>query len=562
MKMRQQNNYQLSMNGLIQIGEKEEPRTSTLSNCSRFPYRYRIHQYWARKPWYLVRDYIQRYTEEGDTVLDPFVGSGVTACEALILHRNVVWRDINPIAGLMTKVLCVSPINISELQSRALRIVSDLRKQVGHLYSTTCPQCGRDAEFINGIWEEDSLNKIYLRCARCHRSELKNADKQDKTLAATVPVGDPLFKDIYWHPLPADSDRNYLGELYTPRNWLALETLYKLISALEPDEITEAIKLMFCSTVARVSRMVFVNKYRLSKGVNPAGVWGEKRFWVPHYSIENSVPYYFVERISKIVQAKEETNMLIGDFYDPRFTCRGFVGSGLKLDLPDESIDYCFTDPPYGGSVKYLALSTVWNAWLNCAIETSKEIIIDENRTLQDYETKLKKSMAEIYRVLKPAKYLSVTFHSGDLDIWMSLLSACGESGFDLCNAVPEEPLKRSHNQLEMARRVTTDFVLTFRREVSSNLRGSNAVVDTVASKLVEDEARQLINEKGQATTAEIWDRVILAWLRESDGHPQNSDLKLSMAKLISLVRKLGFKEGVSIKHDYKGCSREVTIWS
>ncbi|MBA7644587.1 hypothetical protein ES703_52331 [subsurface metagenome] len=560
--MRQQNNYQSSMNGLIQIGEKEEPRTSTLINSSRFPYRYRMHQYWARKPWYVVRDYIQRYTEEGNTVLDPFVGSGVTACEALILRRNVVWRDINPIAGLMTKVLCVSPINISELQSRALCIVSDLRKQVGHLYLTTCPQCGRDAEFINGIWEEDSLKKVYLRCVRCHKSELKEADKQDKTLAATVPVGDPLFKDIYWHPLPADSDRNYLGELYTLRNWLALETLYKLISALEPDEITEAIKLMFCSTVARVSRMVFVNKYRLSKGVNPAGVWGEKRFWVPHESIENSVLYYFAQRISKIVQAKQETNMLIGDFYDPRSTFRGFVGSGLKLDLPDESIDYCFTDPPYGGSVKYLALSTVWNAWLNCAIDTSKEIIIDENRTLQDYEMMLKKSMGEIYRVLKPGRYLSVTFHSGDLDVWMSLLSACGESGFDLCNAVPEEPLKRSHNQLEMARRVTTDFVLTFRREVSSNLRGSDAVVDTVVSKLVEDEARQLINEKGQVTTAEIWDRVILAWLRKSNGHPQSSDLKLSMAKLISLVRKLGFKEGISVKRDYKGCSREVTIWS
>ena len=41
--------------------------------------RYKLHQYWSRKPWYVVRQYIEHYTNEGDTILDPFVGSGVTA---------------------------------------------------------------------------------------------------------------------------------------------------------------------------------------------------------------------------------------------------------------------------------------------------------------------------------------------------------------------------------------------------------------------------------------------------------------------------------------------------
>src|SRR5207249_11372132 len=68
----------------------------------RLPNRYRIHQYWSRKPWYVVRSYIERFTKPGQTVLDPFVGSGVTVCESLAIGRNSIGVDRNPIARLIS----------------------------------------------------------------------------------------------------------------------------------------------------------------------------------------------------------------------------------------------------------------------------------------------------------------------------------------------------------------------------------------------------------------------------------------------------------------------------
>ena len=44
----------------------------------KFAERYKLHQYWPRKPRYVVRQYVEHFTKEGDTILDPFVGSGVT----------------------------------------------------------------------------------------------------------------------------------------------------------------------------------------------------------------------------------------------------------------------------------------------------------------------------------------------------------------------------------------------------------------------------------------------------------------------------------------------------
>ena len=47
---------------------------------------------------YIPRNVIMRYSVEGDTVLDQFVGGGTTAVEAKLTKRNFIGVDINPIA--------------------------------------------------------------------------------------------------------------------------------------------------------------------------------------------------------------------------------------------------------------------------------------------------------------------------------------------------------------------------------------------------------------------------------------------------------------------------------
>lgn len=55
---------------------------------------------------YIPRNLIVRYSKEGDTVLDPFVGGGTTAVEAKLTHRNFIGVDINPDAIELTKNKC------------------------------------------------------------------------------------------------------------------------------------------------------------------------------------------------------------------------------------------------------------------------------------------------------------------------------------------------------------------------------------------------------------------------------------------------------------------------
>lgn len=55
---------------------------------------------------YIPRNIILRYSKEGDTVLDQFVGGGTTAVEAKLTQRNFIGIDINPSAIEITKNKC------------------------------------------------------------------------------------------------------------------------------------------------------------------------------------------------------------------------------------------------------------------------------------------------------------------------------------------------------------------------------------------------------------------------------------------------------------------------
>lgn len=87
--------------------EKFELETNTVW---AFPDRgkWATHDAKYRGNWspYIPRNLILRYSTEGDTVLDPFVGGGTTAVEAKLTNRNFIGFDINPEAVELSRKKC------------------------------------------------------------------------------------------------------------------------------------------------------------------------------------------------------------------------------------------------------------------------------------------------------------------------------------------------------------------------------------------------------------------------------------------------------------------------
>lgn len=75
-----------------------------------------LHKYPAKFFPELPRWLIKRYSKEGDTILDPFSGSGTTNIEALLSGRHSIGVDVDPFSRYLAKVK-TTPLNEKELQS-------------------------------------------------------------------------------------------------------------------------------------------------------------------------------------------------------------------------------------------------------------------------------------------------------------------------------------------------------------------------------------------------------------------------------------------------------------
>ena len=83
-----------------------------------------VHGYFTKQVWKVVRTYIETFTQPGDVVLDPFGGTGVTLVEALILRRNAIHIDLNPLSVFIVKNL-IQPVNPHDL----IIAFQEIRKQ-------------------------------------------------------------------------------------------------------------------------------------------------------------------------------------------------------------------------------------------------------------------------------------------------------------------------------------------------------------------------------------------------------------------------------------------------
>lgn len=67
---------------------------------------HRFHSYCARFPSEIVEAALEKYTKPGESVLDPFCGSGTTLVTCLAHGRAAVGADIDVLAGLLSTVKC------------------------------------------------------------------------------------------------------------------------------------------------------------------------------------------------------------------------------------------------------------------------------------------------------------------------------------------------------------------------------------------------------------------------------------------------------------------------
>lgn len=115
---------------------------------------------------------ISQYSKEGDTVLDPFVGSGTTLTEASLLNRNGIGIDLNPVAVLSTKV------KTSVLNNNDKKLVFEILEKIQFKNTKDYRNFIKQNFYQNNIPKWNNINHWFLPFVITELSALKNLINQ------------------------------------------------------------------------------------------------------------------------------------------------------------------------------------------------------------------------------------------------------------------------------------------------------------------------------------------------------------------------------------------------
>jgi adenine-specific DNA methylase len=474
-----------------------------------FPPRYRLHKYWGKKPVNVVAAYLRAFSSEGDTILDPFCGSGVSISEAIGLGRRAVGIDLNPIAVRIARTR-LRTVSLERLDRAMAEVEARMLPRVDPLRRTTCDRCGGDATIVSTVFDRTEPMRVKLIC-ECSRKGWERAirsGERARVLADDLQIPEhpdaPLFFGWQMQKLRR-AGLSRFSELFSRRNLFVLAHLRRAILDLEDPRSRDLLLLTFTANLAQCTRMIA--DYSGGAG-GPS--WKLNSYWVPRSWQELDVWHYFTNRYDKTRAAVADMRALLAKSStgerDARLHC-GDSAEVIAKQVRPGSIDFVFTDPPYGGEgIQYGELSMLWNLWLGDTQQLEREIAFNPYQAKDErfYAAGLERAFTATARALRREGHMAVTFNNKEIGVWEALMRACKTAGFSLEGVAPLSRSAPAVTEKNAAAAPKADLVLLFSKKPPRPRRARFSLERSVG--------RAVRRLEGDVTMRKIQDLVLCDW--------------------------------------------------
>lgn len=217
------------------------------------------------------------------------------------------------------------------------------------------------------------------------------------------------------------------------------------------------------------------------------------------------------------------------------------TGTAARLPLADASVDYIFTDPPFGENIYYADLNYLVESWHGVTTDPTPEAIVDRVRQkgVLEYQHLMHRCFAEYHRVLKPGRWMTVVFSNSRAAVWNAIQVALQQTGFVVAEVTALDKQQGSFQQVTSPNVVKQDLVISVYKPnggLEQRLAQRGATPES-AWDFVQTHLGQLSVTKAKGGALEfiverdprrIYDRLVAWFVRHDAPVPLSSDEFLS----------------------------------
>lgn len=482
------------------------------------------HFYHTKVPPKAIEKFIRHYTSEGDVVLDGFGGTGTTGIACNNTKRYGVVADLSPIAAFIGYNQTVK-FDLNAFIETTTQIRQRIKNELSWMYETKhtspsgnisngfidyviwsdifeCPFCKHEycfwdkaVDFNNdsvldefkcsncdGTLSKDNSSKAFqmifdqgvgestlhvkqkpviISYTHGKKRYFKKPDFDDLSVIEKIedfkfdnwlPTYPMMFKGENWGDLWRSGYHKgytHTHHFYTKRNLLALSTIYNLIQTIQEQRVKNALSFLFTSLYSRSHRM---NRYIPEHGRHVGPLSGT--LYMSYMQVEINIINIFEEKTKSILKIYDQLKNKI-------IVTTQSVNS-LMSQIGPNTIDYIFTDPPFGDNLPYSELNFILESWLKVFTNIQNEAIINssQNKGLSEYKELMNQAFKVYYDLLKPKRWITVIFHNSKSSVWLAIQEAISKAGFIVSNVSVLDKKKGTTKQLAYSGAVKNDLII------------------------------------------------------------------------------------------------------
>jgi hypothetical protein len=435
--------------------------------------------------------------------------------------RRAILNDLSPAATFIAANYG-SPVDSTAFENEAQRILKEIEDELGWMYETlhtdgktkgrinytvwsdvfSCGECGKEIIFVDEALDSEtgSIRETFP-CPHCGIEskkdylELRYESSLDKALGTSVsfPKRVPILinytaKGAKHEKKPDKHDFEVLrnvAALPVPPELPMLELpdmQMRRVGRMQPANITH-IHHFFLPRASHVlaglwKRASSCEDRRLRNMLLffvEQAIWGMSllnRYSPSHFSQTNralSGVFYIASQISEVspwYNLEGKLGRLVKVFSTVRMNHDNVIVTDQDLagiKVSDNSVDYIFTDPPFGENIYYSDLNILVESWHGVRTAPATEVIVDrvKEKTLLDYQRMMSDCFSNYCRVLKPGHWMTVEFHNSRNSVWNAIQEALQHAGFVVADVRTLDKKQGSFQQVVSGNTVKRDLIIS-----------------------------------------------------------------------------------------------------